>query len=89
MKAFKNCYIGLLLAHLVTGQLSLCHGAASGVRTVSTFPLNDFSRITRPISTKIGRKQSWLMGIPICTNQGVGLLRDYSRGEKADILTKL
>jgi len=34
------------------------------------FPLNDFSRTARPISTKLGRKHAWGMGIQICSNKG-------------------
>jgi len=34
-------------------------------------PLNDFFSITtRPISTKVGRKYAWGMGIQICSNKG-------------------
>jgi len=47
-----------LLAHLAEGHESLCHGAATIVRR-QLFPLNDFSRTTRPISTKLGRKHAW------------------------------
>jgi len=36
------------------------------------FPLNDFSRSTRPISTKLGRKHAWEMGIQICSNKWAG-----------------
>jgi len=33
--------------------------------------LNDFfSRTTRSISTKLGRKHAWGMGIQICSNKG-------------------
>jgi len=36
-------------------------------------PLNDFfSRTTRPISIKLGRKHAWRMGIKICSNKGAG-----------------
>jgi len=35
------------------------------------FPLNDFfSKTTRPISTKLGRKHAWEMGIQNCSNKG-------------------
>jgi len=55
---------------------SLCHGAASVVRPSvrsQLFPLNDFFSITtRPISTKLGRKYAWRMGIQICANKGAG-----------------
>jgi len=37
------------------------------------FPLNDFSRTTRPISTKVGRKHPWGMGIHNCSNRGLVL----------------
>jgi len=30
-----------------------------------------FSRTTRPISTKLGRKHAWEMGIQICSNKGL------------------
>jgi len=37
------------------------------------FPLNDFfSRTTRPISTKRGKKHAMGMGIQICSNKGAG-----------------
>jgi len=37
------------------------------------FPLNHFfSRTTRPISTKLGRKHAWGMRIQICSNKGAG-----------------
>jgi len=37
------------------------------------FPLNDFfSRTTRPISTKVGRKHALGMGIQICLNKETG-----------------
>jgi len=37
------------------------------------FPLNDFfSRNTRPISTKLGWKHAWEVGIQICSNKGAG-----------------
>jgi len=39
------------------------------------FPLNDFfSRTTTPISTKLGRKHAWKMGIQICSNKGLAPL---------------
>jgi len=55
-----------LLAHLAEGHESLWYGAASvqpsSVRR-QLFPLNDFfSRTTRPISNKLGRKHAWGWG---------------------------
>jgi len=38
-----------------------------------------FSRTTRPISTKHGRKHAWGMGIQICSNKGSGPLRGNIR----------
>jgi len=31
-----------------------------------------FSKTTRPISTKLGRKHAWKMGIQICSKKGTG-----------------
>jgi len=31
---------------------------------------NFFSKTTRPVSTKVGRKHAWGMGIHICSNKG-------------------
>jgi len=31
-----------------------------------------FSRTTRPVSTKLGRKHAWEMGIQICSYKGPG-----------------
>jgi len=40
------------------------------------FSLKDFfSRTARPISTKLGRKHSWMMGIQICSNKARGKIR--------------
>jgi len=45
-------------------------------------PLNDFfSRTTRPISTKCGRKRAWGMGIQICSNKGAGPFWGAIRGK--------
>jgi len=66
----------VLLAYLDEGHESLCRGAASvfspSVRR-QLFPLNDFfSRTTKPISTKLGKKHAWGMEIQICSNKGTG-----------------
>jgi len=45
----------------------------------STFLNNIFSRTTRPISTKVGRKHAWEMGIQICSNKGAGPIRGKIR----------
>jgi len=65
-----------LIAHLAEGQESIWYGATS-VRPSSVrrqlFPLNDFfSRTTRPISPKLGRKRAWRTGIQLCSNTGAG-----------------
>jgi len=40
------------------------------------FPLNDFfSTTTWPISTEVGRKHAWGMGIQICSNKEAGPIR--------------
>jgi len=53
----------MIIVYLVEGHESLCHGAASVVQR-QLFPLNDFfSRTTRPVSTKLGKKHVWGMGI--------------------------
>jgi len=61
------------LAHLAEGHESLWYGAASVVRPASTF---SFKRLllktTGPISTKLGRKHAWGMGIQICSNKEAG-----------------
>jgi len=31
-----------------------------------------FSRTSRPISAKLGKKHAWKMGIQICSNKGAG-----------------
>jgi len=42
-----------------------------------------FSRTTWPISTKLGRKHAWRMGIQVCSNKGAcpfwGPIRDKIR----------
>jgi len=49
------------------------------------FPLNDFfSRTTRPISTKRGRKHAWGMGIQICSNKGSGPFWGPNKGQNKD-----
>jgi len=54
------------------------------------FPLNDFfSRTTRPISTKLGRKHAWEMGIQIGSNKGVGPFWGPIRGKIRTILINL
>jgi len=54
------------------------------------FPLNDFfSRTTRPISTKLGRKHAWGMGIKICSNKGAGPFWGPIRGKIRKILINL
>jgi len=53
------------------------------------FHLNDFSRTTRPISTKIGREHAWGMGIQICSNKGAGLFWGTIRGKIGKILINL
>jgi len=57
-----------LIAHLAEGHERLWYGAASVRRQL--FPLNNFSRTTRPISTKLGRNDAWEKGIQICSNKG-------------------
>jgi len=52
-------------------------------------PLNDFFSITtKPISTKLGRKQAWGMGMQICSNAGLDLLGPI-RGKIRKILINL
>ena len=41
-----------------------------------------FSRITRPISTKLGTKHPWVKGIQVCTNKGPHL---FPRGDNYEI----
>jgi len=54
------------------------------------FPLNDFfSRTTLPISTKLGRKHAWRMGIQICSNKGAGPFWGPVRGQMRKILINL
>jgi len=54
------------------------------------FPLNDFfSRTTKPISTKLGRKHVWGMGIQVCSNKGAGPLWGPIRGKIRKILINL
>jgi len=49
--------------------MTVCHGTAS-VKFIN-FPLNIFfSRTTKPISAKVGRKHAWGMGIQVCSNKG-------------------
>jgi len=44
--------------------------------------LNDFfSRTTWPISTKLGGKHAWGMGIQICLNKGAGPFWGKIRGK--------
>jgi len=46
------------------------------------FPLNNFfSRTTRPISTKLGRKHAWRIGIQICSNKGASPFWGPIRGK--------
>jgi len=64
--------------------------AASVVHLASTFSFNDFfSRTTRPISTKLGRKHAWGMGIQICSNKGTGPLWGPIKGKIRKILINL
>jgi len=54
------------------------------------YPLNDFfSRTTRPISTRLGRKHSRGMGIQICSNKGAGPFWGPIRGKISKILINL
>jgi len=83
-----------LLAHLAEGHESLCHGAASvlhpSVVRHQLFPLTDFfSRTTRPISTKLGRKHAWGMGIQISSNKGAGPFWGPIRGKIRKIVINL
>jgi len=78
----------LLLAHLAEGHESLWYGAASVRRKL--FPLNNFfSRTTRPISTKLGRKHAWKMGIEICSNKGADPFWGPIRGKIRTMLINL
>jgi len=45
-----------------------------------------FSRTTRPISTKLGRKHAWEMGIQICSNKGADPFWGLVRGKIRNIL---
>jgi len=40
------------------------------------FPLNYFSRTTRPFSIKLGRNYAWENGIQICSKKEAGPKRD-------------
>jgi len=53
------------------------------------FPLNDFSKTTRPISTKLERKHAWGMGIQICSKKGAGPFWGLIRGKIRKILINL
>jgi len=54
-------------------QVSFCDHVTSVVRHLLTFPLNNFfSKTTKLIWTKFGRKYLWGMGIQVCENQGAG-----------------
>jgi len=60
------------------------------IRLSSSFILKDFfSRTTRPISTKLGRKHAWRIGIQICTNKGAGPLWGPIRSKIREILINL
>jgi len=48
-----------------------------------------FSRTTRPISTKLGRKHVWGMGIHFCSNKGAGPFWGPRRGKIRKILINL
>jgi len=53
-------------------------------------PLNDFfSRTSWPISTKLGRKHAWGMGIQICSNKGAGPFWGPISGKIRKILINL
>jgi len=63
----------LFLAHLSRRQF---------VRRLLTFSFKDFfSQTTWPISTKLGGKHDWGMGIQICSNKGAGPFWGPIRGE--------
>jgi len=53
------------------------------------FPLNNFSRTSWPISTKVGRKRAWGMGIQICSNKGAGPFWSPIMGKRRKILINL
>jgi len=53
------------------------------------FPLNDFSRTTRLISSKLGRKHAWGMEIQVCSNKGAGPFWGPIRGKVRKILINL
>jgi len=68
-------------------RATLCHGVA--VRR-QLFPLNNFFlRTTNPISTKLGRKHTWGMGIQICSNKGAGPIWGPIRGKIKKLLINL
>jgi len=48
-----------------------------------------FSRTTRPISTKQGRKHAWKMGIQICSKKGTGPFCGPVRGKIRKMLINL
>jgi len=66
---------------------SICPSSVRPSVLRQLFPLNDFfSRTTRPISTKLGRKHAWGMDIQICSNKGAGPFWDPTRGKISKIL---
>jgi len=48
-----------------------------------------FSRTTKPISTKLGRKHAWRMEIQNCSNKGSGPFWGPIRGKIRTILINL
>jgi len=49
----------------------------------------NFSRTTRPISTKLGRKDAWGIRIHICSNKGAGPFWGLIRGKVRENLINL
>jgi len=86
MKIFySTVWLHLLFALWVFSSLGRrtyrVYAMAPSVRR-QLFPLNYFfSRTTRPISTKLGRKHACGMGIQICSNKGAGTFWGPIRGK--------